>query len=202
MIPAVVLSPRLFPRVPLDHPPRLEAIETRAAALGSYNQTADFTTFEATLWWQQQTEATLSKRRSTRFSQSEQKAKSRKSDKDESGEAETTRNKQLDTVQGVPTSFGWNTRKRNFISFRIFLNYFDFFQTVPTHNVETVRDNLKEYERYKTELKLHFCIECVKCNPWVLHVEGNLPISKLLITFKFLVLASLEPWNKTCWDTL
>ena len=93
-----------------------------------------------------------------RFSE-RQKAKSRKSDKDESGEAETTRNKQLDTVQGVPTSFGCNTRKRNFISFRIFLNFFNFFQTVPIHNVETVRDNLKEYERFKTESKLHFCIE-------------------------------------------
>ena len=55
------------------------------------------------------TEATLSKRRSPRFSE-RQKAKSRKSDKDESGEAETTRNKQLDTVQGVPTSLGCNMR--------------------------------------------------------------------------------------------
>ena len=51
-----------------------------------------------------------------RFSE-RQKAKSRKSDKDESGEAETTRNKQLDTVQGAPLSFGYFVGKRNFISF-------------------------------------------------------------------------------------
>ena len=169
MIPAVVLSPRLFPRVPLDHPPGLEAIETRA---GLQSDRRFYDLWGYTLMAAANTEATLSKRRSPRFSE-RQKAKSRKSDKDESGEAETTRNKQLDTVQGVPTSFGCNTRKRNFISFWIFLNSFNFFLTVPIHNVETVRDNLKEYERFNKKSKLHFCIECMKCNAWVFQAEGN-----------------------------
>ena len=55
---------------------------------------------------------------------------------------------------------------------------------MPIHNVETVRDNLKEYERFNKKSKLHFCIECMKCNARVFQAEGNLPASKLFITFK------------------